>query len=97
MSGRRRSHLCIVPKFAPGDPRPDGYLEWYEWAAVQHKAGLRQKRCVGCAKWKFPQELSEVTVTWSATASCGRRRQQPAVVQMAGVLCKDCHAAREGA
>lgn len=41
-----------------GDPPPTGYLDWHEWADVQHKAGLRQVQCGVCGLWRFPQELS---------------------------------------
>jgi ribosomal protein S27AE len=44
--------------YKPGDPRPDGYLNWHAWAEVQDKAGLRQKRCNRCGLWRFPQELN---------------------------------------
>jgi len=50
--------LCVQPGFKPGDQAPSGYLAWHEWAEVQHKAGLRQKQCGRCGKWKFPQELT---------------------------------------
>lgn len=44
--------------FKPGDPPPadHDYCGWHEWAAVQHKAGLRQSKCSVCGKWRFPQE-----------------------------------------
>lgn len=48
--------VCIVPDYKPGDPPPTCYLEWHEWARVQHRAGLRQRRCPQCRKWRFPQE-----------------------------------------
>lgn len=51
--------ITVAGDYKPGDPPPSGYNDWHEWAAVQHKAGLRQKRCGRCVKWKFPQELSE--------------------------------------
>lgn len=51
--------LLVIPRFKPGDPRPEGYLEWHEWAEVQHKAGLRQSRCKGCGNWMFPQEVED--------------------------------------
>ena len=51
--------ICTTPDFAPGDQAPEGYLAWHEWAEVQHKAGLRQKECGRCGKWKYPQELSD--------------------------------------
>lgn len=50
--------VCTTFDFNPGDQAPKGYLEWHEWADVQHKAGLRQKECGRCGKWKYPQELS---------------------------------------
>lgn len=50
--------LCvlIIPEFKPGDPPPDGYLQWHEWARVQHKNGLKQRKCRVCGLWRFPQE-----------------------------------------
>ena len=51
--------ICTTPDFKPGDQAPEGYLAWHEWAEVQHKAGLRQKECGRCGKWKYPQELSD--------------------------------------
>lgn len=60
LSGRGISGIiCTTPDFKPGDQAPDGYLAWHEWAEVQHKAGLRQKECGRCGKWKYPQELSD--------------------------------------
>ena len=53
--------LTIAGEYKPGDQAPSGYLDWHEWAEVQHKAGLRQKECGRCGKWKFPQELSATT------------------------------------
>jgi hypothetical protein len=44
-----------------------GYVAWHEWAAIQEKAGLRQSRCGICGLWRYPQELSEKTVTSKAT------------------------------
>jgi hypothetical protein len=45
--------------YKPGDPAPEGYLAWHEWAEVQHKARLRQKQCGRCGLWRYPQELSD--------------------------------------
>lgn len=42
--------------FKKGDPRPEGYMAWQDWALVQDKAGLRQSLCPTCHKWRFPQE-----------------------------------------
>lgn len=50
--------LTFIGEHKPGDPPPTGYADWHAWADVQHKAGLRQKRCGRCVKWKYPQELS---------------------------------------
>ncbi len=48
--------VCGTEKFKPGDPAPSGYVAWHQWAKVQHRAGLRQLRCHGCGKYRFPQE-----------------------------------------
>lgn len=53
------AHVLAGKDYLPGDPPPDGYLAWHEWAEIQNKAGLRQCQCVRCGKWKFPQELGE--------------------------------------
>jgi len=39
-----------------GSQAPEGYLNWHDWAEVQHKAGLRQVPCPRCGLWRFPQE-----------------------------------------
>lgn len=49
--------LHIIPHFKPGDPPPTGYVEWHEWAKVQGRAGLRQRKCWRCGLWRFPQEV----------------------------------------
>lgn len=46
----------------PGDVftgHESDYLGWHAWAEVQHKAGLRQRECGSCHRWKYPQELSD--------------------------------------
>lgn len=43
--------------YKPGDPPPEGYVAWHEWARVQYRAGLRQSRCKGCGRWLFSQEF----------------------------------------
>ena len=50
--------VCILfaKRFKPGDPAPSGYIDWHDWARVQHASGLRQGRCPGCNRWRFPQE-----------------------------------------
>jgi len=57
---REMSIACILEQsdYKPGDPAPEGYLQWHEWAEVQHKAGLRQVECGRCGLWRYPQELS---------------------------------------
>jgi len=42
--------------FKPGDPRPNGYVAFHEWAEVQIKAGIKQHQCPKCKLWHFPQE-----------------------------------------
>ncbi len=52
----RIGHLCSTPTFKAGDPAPDGYIARYEWARVQLRNGLKQRKCKGCGLYKFPQE-----------------------------------------
>ena len=54
----RQAFICGTRTFKVGDPAPSGYLEWHEWANVQHKGGLRQLRR-RCGFWHFPQEVCE--------------------------------------
>jgi hypothetical protein len=49
-------HLGLIPEFKPGDPAPAGYSERHEWARVQMRAGLTQRQCSACGKWRFAQE-----------------------------------------
>ena len=42
--------------FKPGDPRPEGYVAFFQWAAVQKAAGIEQTFCRRCRLWLFPQE-----------------------------------------
>jgi len=58
MARKRNTTFIIdtVPIFNVGDPAPEGYLEWHEWARIQHKGGLRQRYCQTCQLYKFPQE-----------------------------------------
>ncbi len=48
--------LHLIPDYKPGDPRPDGYVEFFAWAAVQRLAGIQQTYCRRCRLWLFPQE-----------------------------------------
>jgi len=54
---RRLIYIDIMPVFKKGDPPPVGYCEWHEWAKVQQRGGLRQRRCWNCGLWRFPQEI----------------------------------------
>ena len=63
--------MCVQPTFKPGDQAPEGYLAWHEWAETQHKAGLRQKECGRCGKWKYPQELSDTVDSYRAQTKRG--------------------------
>lgn len=51
--------LDVVPVFKPGDPPPSGYAEWFEWADVQRRAGLKQTRCRFCGLWFYPSETHD--------------------------------------
>ena len=75
--------VCTTPDFKPGDQAPEGFLAWHEWAEVQHKAGLRQKECGRCGKWKYPQELSDQTDRYEA-----KSRKGPVIVEMP--VCNNC-------
>ena len=52
-------HICGIGKFRAGSPAPGGYLDWHEWARVQVRAGLKQRRCRECGRYRFPQEKCE--------------------------------------
>jgi len=43
--------------FEVGSQPPAGYVAWHEWAAAQHRGGLRQVQRKCCGLWKFPQEV----------------------------------------
>lgn len=49
-------HILRQRKYKAGDPAPEGYLPWHEWARAQYNAGVRQSRCAKCKRWWFPQE-----------------------------------------
>ncbi len=49
-------HLEVTPDYKPGDPRPEGYNEFFAWAEVQKAAGIQQAYCRRCRLWLFPQE-----------------------------------------
>lgn len=75
----------IADEFAPGDPPPSGYCAWHEWAAIQHKAGLRQTKCGGCGLYRFPQELSD-----RALVSCPIDGKTFEPAPMVTPVCHDC-------
>ena len=75
--------LTIAGDYKPGDQAPSGYLDWHEWAEVQHKAGLRQKECGRCGRWKYPQELSD-----QMDRATMQSRKGPVV--LATVVCNKC-------
>ena len=77
--------ICVAGDYKLGDPKPNGYLEEYEWVEVQLKAGLKQTVCLLCAKWKFPQEFSEQTQMFSYS----RTKHGPKIIEMRRI-CKDC-------
>lgn len=62
-------YRAMTLSFKVGDPAPRGYVQWHEWAEVQSKGGLRQKRC-RWRRWHFPQEECRhgLSVTPEATA-----------------------------
>lgn len=83
MDDMSRVHLLVQKDYAPGDPAPSGYLAWHEWADIQAKAGLKQKECGRCGKWRFPQELS------GDEDSCTMQSRKGSVVLVTPV-CNDC-------
>jgi hypothetical protein len=66
----RYTHVSIGGDYKPGDPPPQGYTAWHEWAEVQANAGLVDVRCCICCKFKFPQELSPNGYGKSASPVC---------------------------
>ena len=84
------AYLTFGGKYKPGDPPPSGYLDWHEWADVQHKAGLRQKRCGRCGLWQFPQEMSELIDVSEARTGRGANRGGGRVVTLRSPVCLEC-------
>jgi hypothetical protein len=60
--------ILVMLEFKPGDMPPSGYLEWHEWARVQERAKLRQRRCRHCGRWLYPQEEDAHAATHAVTA-----------------------------
>jgi hypothetical protein len=75
---------CILDQdtYKPGDPPPEGYLAWHEWAEVQRKAGIKQVPCGRCGLWKTPQELSDQTIQWTAQSHKGPVAQSAPVCRI---------------
>ncbi len=67
-------HILSAGDPQPGDQAPEGYIQWHAWAEVQHKAGLRQKECGKCGRWKYPQELSGEEVSCTGITPRGKKR-----------------------
>lgn len=82
--------LTVGDDYKPGDMPPSDYLGWHEWADIQHKAGLRQVPCGRCGKWRFPQELSDTTLTWTAKDKRGKS------VTVTTPVCKLCDSKQGG-
>lgn len=53
---RDNRKFAVASTFEVGSLPPSGYVAWHEWAAAQHRGGLRQARCRGCGLWLYPQE-----------------------------------------
>lgn len=87
---RLRAIVTYAGDYKPGDPPPEGYLEWHEWAEVQHRAGLRQRSCPDCGLWRYPQEFSTQEVAWEARTSRGKR------VRFSEFCCLACAEKRAG-
>jgi hypothetical protein len=83
----------IVPTYKAGDPPPEGYNEWHEWAGVQTKSGLKQTRCPNCSLLRFPQEYSDVFMRYKyyTVGPTGRKVQN---IER-GAICLKCEAKLE--
>ena len=82
------SCLDVSGSYKPGEQPPTGYMNWHEWASVQHKAGLRQARCGKCSLMKYPQELSGETISMKATT----RKYGGETVTLTRPVCNACAA-----
>lgn len=78
------AHILETPTYKPGDPEPTGYLQWHAWAEVQHAAGLIAMECPRCARFNYPQSMSEQRVTIELIADNG------SVVTEQAPICKAC-------
>ena len=77
---------CVLEQatYAPGDLPPEGYLEWHEWAEVQHKAGIKQVQCGHCGLWQTPQELSTEVIEYQTKDRRGK------AVTVRSPVCSKC-------
>lgn len=82
---------CILEQdtYKPGDQAPEGYLAWHEWAEVQHKAGLRQRKCGRCGLYCYPQQLSALIDRQELT---GLRKRKPTRHVLETPVCNVCAA-----
>lgn len=55
--GRRQE---LKARWPAGSAAPSGYVDWHEWAEAQTLHGLKQRLCVTCGRYRFPQELSQL-------------------------------------
>lgn len=53
---RDNKKFAAANDYEIGSLPPSGYVQWHEWAAAQHRGGLRQKQ-QPCGHWLFPQEI----------------------------------------
>jgi hypothetical protein len=88
---RLHAIVTYAGDYMPGDPPPEGYLEWHEWAAVQHRAGLRQQQCCDCSQWRYPHELSTQPVEFVVFTARGKR------VRLSEWRCVKCAERKEAA
>ena len=86
--------VCIGREFKPGDlppKEPCGYNDKFEWAEVQYKAGLRQKRCGQCGTLAFPQQMSEQTID----SKYSKTKYGPQITKKEPI-CKKCELQNNG-
>lgn len=64
--------------YQPGDPPPEGYIAWHEWAEAQRRGGLKQSQCGQCGLWRFPQEMTEhMPICQECAARCPANTTHP--------------------
>lgn len=73
----RGLHIDPVRDYRPGDPEPEGYLEWHEWARVQVRAGIHQRNCRVCGLWQFPQALDPTRLVSDEVVCLGCAARKP--------------------